>query len=464
MTTPMPAVGAPVTEVCRVTVDGPTGRADLVIPVNMAIATLLPVLLRQAGLPDERNSVWNLQRLGEEPLDPAGTPRTLGWRHGELLLLREAEDTLPPLHFDDLADGVAHVVSGQSGRWRPESTRWLSLVSACLALLALAVGLVAAGSGAGTGAASGAVALLLGFGCVAAARLPVSKDIALIAGTGSLAFGVLAGLLSRSGTERGDLTDVTALMLAVGWVAVLATALLTQRTMPFAVPGTALLTALCVAVVCGLREATDWHGGQAVALVAFALFAFGYTAPRFALRLARLRLPHLPHDAEELQQDIEPQPEDLVRSRVLLAGALLDSLAVSSAVVCLAAWWFLTHLGGWIGWVLPLVFGTALLLRARHLTGVAQRVSGAVAGGIGLTAVLLVRFAPQGPGARLVVLAILLITAALLLVASVALPAGRLLPIWGRLGEIGEILTAVALLPLLLKALNAYAYFRSMAG
>lgn len=54
--------------------------------------------------------------------------------------------------------------------------------------------------------------------------------------------------------------------------------------------------------------------------------------------------------------------------------------------------------------------------------------------------------------------------AALLLTGAWRLPGARLRPIWGRLGEILEGLTALALVPLLLQVLDAYAYFRSMAG
>jgi len=198
--------------------------------------------------------------------------------------------------------------------------------------------------------------------------------------------------------------------------------------------------------------------------VAAVLFVFGHLGPRTALRLARLRVPHLPHDAEELQQDIDPQPEERIRSRVALASALLDALALTSAVVYLAAWWLLLREGGWIGWALPLLFAGAVLLRARDLTGVTQRLATAVSGATGLALVLLVAAAPRGAGWRIAVLVVLLAAACLLALAAERLPTGRLLPIWGHLGDIGEWVTTIAILPLLLQAVHVYAYFRSLAG
>jgi hypothetical protein len=36
--------------------------------------------------------------------------------------------------------------------------------------------------------------------------------------------------------------------------------------------------------------------------------------------------------------------------------------------------------------------------------------------------------------------------------------------VWGHLGDLLEIVTAIAVLPLLLQVLHAYAYFRGLAG
>ena len=482
------------TEVCRLTVVGPGGSADLAVPVATPVSALLPVLLRRLGVPApaavpaptqggaaapaaapapvpavEPGTAWVLQRLGEDPLDPDGTVESHRLRHGETLHLRPADDPLPALHFDDLADGVAHVVSARPGRWEPGTTRRLALTLAVLALLALAVGLLGGGPGAATALGAGTTAVLLGA-TAAAAALSRERDsagtrsVATVAGLGALAFGGLAGLTFRQGQHGGYAPGLPGVLTAAACVTVLAAALLALRALPALLPGTALLTAVSAAIGGGLMQAADWHGAQAVGIVAGGLFVLGHFGPRLALRAARLRVPALPHNAEELQQDLDPEPQERVEQRVDFANACLDVLSLGSGLVYAVGFWYLTHDHGWIGWVLPLVLAAAVLLRARGLGRTLQRVPTVLSGAVGLAVLLLVRAVPGGSGHRLALLAVLLVAAAVLLLAALRLPTARLLPIWGHVGDLLETATAVALLPLLLETLHAYGYFRSLAG
>lgn len=59
---------------------------------------------------------------------------------------------------------------------------------------------------------------------------------------------------------------------------------------------------------------------------------------------------------------------------------------------------------------------------------------------------------------------LLLLAALLLLVGAWRLPTSRLRPLWGHIGDILELLSAIALLPLLLQLLHVYAFFRALAG
>ena len=465
MSTSAPAVALPGTEVCRLTVVGPTGRADLAVPVSTPLSGLMPVLLRHVGQqPGERGTPWVLQRLGEEPLDPDGTPETHGLRYGDVLYLRPADAALPALHFDDIADGVAHVISSRPGRWRPESTRLLALTLSGLTLVALAVALLGAGPGALTAASAGVIAVVLGAGCALVGRTGGDTAAIAVTGLGSLAYGGLAGLTFRAGPHGGYAPGLPGVLVAAGCVAALACALLALHPLPTTVAGTALLTAVAAAIGAGLMHAADWHGAQAVAVVAVALFVLGHFGPRLALRAARLRVPLLPHNAEELQQDIDPEPLERVERRVTAADAYLNTLSLGSGLVYAAGFWYLAHEHGWIGWVLPLVFCGAVLLRSRGLTGTLQRLPMVLAGAFGLAVLLLVRVAPAGAGDRAVVLAVLLASAALLVLAALRLPTSRLLPVWGHGGDMLEMISTIALLPLLLQALHVYASMRSLAG
>ncbi|WP_427924619.1 type VII secretion integral membrane protein EccD [Streptomyces sp. cg40] len=465
MTTAVP-LPARIAEVCRLTVEAPDGRADLAVPVTTPVSALLPLLLRHTATgPDTRGTPWTLQRLGEDPLDPEATPESAGLRDGDVLHLRPADAALPALHFDDVSDGVAHTVGAGPGRWRPELTRNLGLALSCLALAALAAALLGAGPGPLTAVTAGAIALVLAAGCASAARMHADPGAVLVAGVGAFGFAALAGTTLREGPSGGFAPGTTGVLVAAGCVVALAGGLLALGALPLVVPGTVLLTALAAALGAGLAETAGLHGVQAASVVAVGLFVLGHLAPRLALRTARLRVPQLPHDAEELQLDIEPEPGERVAGRVSVATACLDTIGIASALVWAVALWLLADReAGWAGWLLPLCLSLAVLLRARGTNGTLQRVPAVLAGAYGLGLVLIVRVAPTGPAGRAAVLAALLAAALLLLVGAWRLPRARLLPVWGHLGDLLEIVTAVALLPLLLQVLHAYAYFRGLAG
>lgn len=465
MTTATPLTGM-ATEVCRVTVETPDGRTDLSVPVTTPVSTLLPVLLRQ--LPTSSAAIgtpWVLQRFGEDPLRPDATPESAGLRHGDVLLLRPADAPLPALHFDDLADGVAHVVGDGSGRWRPELTRRITLGLAGLALGGLAAAVLAAGPSHQTAAMAGAVAVMLAAACATLARLQADRTSVLGAGLGAFAFAGGTGYIWYANPFGGPAVGLIGTLLGCSFVIALAAVLFALRALPLVVPGTALVLAVAVAGTVGLREGFALSGAQSTAVIAVILFILGHLAPRLALRTARLRVPQLPHNAEELQEDIEPETSTQVSPRVPVATACLDIISVSSALYWVVALWLLTaHEQGWAGWLLPLALSLAVLLRARGTSGTLQRTPAVLTGSHGLVLVLVLRTAQDGVGGRGVALVVLLVATVLLLVGAWRLPRTRLLPVWGHLGDLLEFITAIALLPLLLQVLDAYAYFRELAG
>ncbi|MCF3962430.1 type VII secretion integral membrane protein EccD [Streptomyces fuscigenes] len=481
MTTSPPAVSVSTTDVCRITVEGPNGRADLALPVATPLAALLPTLLRHvATSPERANAPWVLQRLGEEPLDLDGSPDSLGLRHGDVLYLRPADEPLPGLQFDDISDGVAHAVGSRSDLWRPELTRGLGLAVAGLVLAALGVTAFQAGPGILATAACAVTAVVLTALSAVLSRAGADRITAGAAGLGGLLSAAVAGFapfaaakVPANGLPPGRHGHAAlghfalgseGLLIAAGAVAVLAGLLLALRVVPFTLPGTALVCAVAAAVGVGVARIGDLSAVRAAGIVAVAMFVLGHFGPRLTLRAARLRVPQLPRTAEELQQGIEPEPEETVTRRVLAASSYLNTLSISSALVYAVAFAVLVHESGWIGWLLPLVFSAAVLLRARGLGGAFQRVPMTLVGAFGLAVVAITRLAPLGTTERAAVLGVLLAAVGLLLVAAWRLPTGRLLPVWGHLGDIAETLTAVALLPLLLQALHVYAFFRQLAS
>ncbi|MFJ9351301.1 type VII secretion integral membrane protein EccD [Streptomyces sp. NPDC101237] len=454
------------TEVCRVTVETPDGRTDLSVPVTTPVSALLPALLRQLPTTAAADGdPWVLQRLGEEPLAPDATPETAGLRHGDVLHLRPADAPLPAVHFDDLADGVARTVGGGPGRWRPAFTRGLALGLVCLALAGVAAVLLGAGPSHRTTAAAAAVAVVLTVACSALSRLGADRGSVLVAGLGAFAFAAGTGLIVRADPDGGHATRLIGTLLGCGFVIALAALLFALGALPLVVPGTVLLTAVATAGTAGLTEMLGLRGSQSAAVTAVALFVLGHLAPRLALRTARLRVPRLPHDADELQEDIEPETGTEVSLRVSVATACLDVIGIGSALFWLVALWQVTvHEHGWAGWLLPAALGLAVLLRARGTNGTLQRMPAVLVGSYALALVLVVRAGHAGAGGRTAALVVLLVAAVLLLVGAWRLPQARLLPVWGHLGDLLEIITAITLLPLLLQVLDAYAYFRGLAG
>ena len=104
-------------DLCRITVVGPSRRVDIALPGYVSFADLFPAVARYAGLdgPDVvgEKGGWVLQRLGQEPFSPAMTPLQAGLRDGEMIYLRPHRAQLPRLAFDDVADVIA------TGRERP---------------------------------------------------------------------------------------------------------------------------------------------------------------------------------------------------------------------------------------------------------------------------------------------------------------------------------------------------------
>jgi hypothetical protein len=113
---------------------------------------------------------------------------------------------------------------------------------------------------------------------------------------------------------------------------------------------------------------------------------------------------------------------------------------------------------------LSLVVALLLVLRSRHPNGVLQRWAVlAPAGSVVLMVVASVGLAQSNDTLFAVVVALALV-AGLLLLGGERLPGRRFRPYWGRAVEIFELITAIAILPVLLQVLHVYTFMRNLAG
>ncbi|MEV7320199.1 type VII secretion integral membrane protein EccD [Streptomyces sp. NPDC093970] len=452
-------------EACRLTVVGTRGRSDLALPVSATVGALLPVLVSHVVAPDDTDGPWVLQRLGGEPFDPDGTPESLGLRDGETLYLRSASEALPALHFDDLADGVAITISARPDRWRPAATHRLFLGLACLALAFLAAAVVTAG-GRQVALYSGAAALVLLARGTVDARAPGSADglTPILTGLAACVFAGVAGLSALHGAAGIVSPDRYDVMWGAACAGVAGSAVLVGGHGPQALFGTVLLTSLAAECGAVLTVQMNWDAARASSVVVSFMFPLLLAGPGLSLRLASLRVPLLPRTAEELQRDIDPDPEGRVRARVLAADAYLTVIAFATSLVSAVSFALLVRAGSWAETSLAAVFGVALLLRARVAGGIWQRTPLTFSGALGVGLVALYGPASDGQGAHAALAVALLGAVLLLLTAARRLPSTRLLPVWGHLAEVLDVCTALALLPLLLQVLGMYGYLRGLGG
>lgn len=455
-------------ELCRITVYGPRGRADLAVPTSVPVSSLLPILLRHTGGPGAPDEPWVLQRLGEAPFDPVGTAESLDWREGEEFHLRRREDPLPELDFDDIAEGMATAVSRQPGRWRPEFNRWLFLGFAIFSLTVLArlllyldVTAIAAG---GCGLAS--VGLLIS--AISSGTVSEDRALLLLLGLGACGFAFLGGATSVAGVSgllalQASPVLVGCVTFAVAGGVVLAGRAAWAPAMPFVPFATVTATGAGGAIAVWLHLGVGFSQAQAAGTTSAVLIVLLVFAPRIGIRFARIRGPQLPRTADELQYDIEPAPAERMVRQTAYADGYLTVACLAAAVVFTCAFPFLVA-GGLLAACLAGLSAVAVLMRSRSLLGAWQRVPLAAAGSVGL-AVLVLLFAGSWSQAWQAAAGVgLVLVFFLLVMAMLRPPPRRLLPVWGHLANYAETVSAIALVPLLLQLFGVYAWFAGLVG
>ncbi|GGT16627.1 hypothetical protein GCM10010240_57170 [Streptomyces griseoviridis] len=456
---------------CRVTIRAPEKTIDLAVPSDIPLADLLPVVVGHAGGQLEEAGLehggWVLQRIGGEPLDPEGTPDSLDLRDGEVLLLRPEAEALPPVRFDSLVDAVSGTVRDLPHAWSPAVSRWTLRLMTTVTLLGCLAVLALPGDTTSRAALTAGAALLAMAGAGAAARVLDDPPGGVLLGLVSCAFLGLAGVLAVGDPWSAPHSHVrTGAQLLAGSVAAGAgTALALTVVSVFAV-AFAAAAVVCVAGVVGgvLMVTVEVPFSSAAGGVAVAAVVFGAFVPRLSFSLAGLRLPPLPTTADQLQEGIEPHAGQDVAARAAATDHWMSALYLGVGAVCAGC------LAGLARHPEPPELATCallallLFLHGRSLGTAWQRLALAVPALLGpllAAAGLAARW--DGTG-RLVVAAALLLSAAALAVISWTAPGRRLLPHWGRAGDLLQSVTAFALLPVVLWTFGVYQILRSANG
>ncbi|MFG2599511.1 type VII secretion integral membrane protein EccD [Streptomyces sp. NPDC048462] len=461
-----------VAELCRLTVRAPARSIDLAVPADVPVSDLLPAVLGYAGDDLEEAGIdhggWVLQRLGGEPLDEERTLDSYGLRDGDTLYLRPRTDALPEVHLDDLVDGISTTMRDHPYGWNPKVSRWVLLGIAVAVLVGGMVVIAWPGGSAPTRAVfATAAGLLLLAGAGAASRAVGDAGAGAALGFMVAPYLALAGWLLPGGELSGPHAYETlgARLLAAGAAAaggaVLALAVVAAFAALFL--GVAVISAFAalVAVLLIVTDLAPVHAAGIVAVLAVILGAF---VPTLAFRMSGMRMPPLPTNAQQLQEGIEPHATSVVSARAVLADGWMTALYGAVGVVGLGCVVVLGREDELAEIIMTVALSLLLILHARGLGNIWQRMSLVVPGVSGLILLVLVAAPAASPANRLVTAAGLLAVTAAVAIAAWTVPGRRLVPYWGRAGELLHSALAISMLPLALWVLGVYSTLRSING
>ena len=185
--------------------------------------------------------------------------------------------------------------------------------------------------------------------------------------------------------------------------------------------------------------------------------------PAFAMlaaRLGKLPFPVLPQRAEEMLEDRrEPAWADVfaavARTGEVLTGLLWGATAV--AAVCVVA---LLLDGSSASIALSVTVTAALLLRARLYPMDRQRIPLAAGGMLCLVGTLVVGSVAMSAQTHLAALAGVLVVGAVVLAAALVYSTRPPTPVLGRLGDIADVLSIAALIPVACSVTGFYSFIQ----
>ncbi|GAA2348841.1 type VII secretion integral membrane protein EccD [Streptomyces kunmingensis] len=461
-----------VADLCRLTVRAPAKSIDLAVPADVPVADLLPAVLGYAGDNLEEAGIdhggWVLQRLGGAPLDEERTLDSYGLRDGDTLYLRPRAEALPEVHLDDLVDGISTTMRDHPYGWTPTVSRWV-LLGVAVAVLVGGMVVIAwpGGSGLPRAAFATATGLLLLAGAGAASRAVGDAGAGAALGFMVAPYLALAGWLLPGGELSGPHAYETlgarllAASAAAAGGAVLALAIVAAFAALFLGVAVISVFGALAAVLLITTDLAPVHAAGIIAVLAVVLGAF---VPSLAFRMSGMRMPPLPTNAQQLQEGIEPHATSVVSARAILADGWMTSLYGAVGIVAAGCIAVLGRERELAEIITTVALSLLLILHARGLGNIWQRMSLVVPGVAGLLLLVLVAAPAASPGYRLVTAAGLLAATAAVAIAAWTVPGRRLVPYWGRAGELLHSALAISMLPLALWVLGVYSALRSING
>lgn len=453
----------------RVTVVAPRTRIDVALPADVSIADLLPMLLDMAkeATPDggARHGGWCLARLGESPLDPSRTLASLGVVDGDLLQLRRRSDNPPPPLYDDVVDAIAEATPGSYRPWTKETAHRIGHIAGALALLAAAVAVLLAGP---VGGGIGSIAPAIAAGVTAIIAIAAGATIAhayenettgvLIAAAGGLPMAFVCGLYVVPGVPgRANLLLACVLVLIFASASIMVVGAGVTAFVSAATASGLGAVAFLIATLAPVPGPGIAAGAAAVALAALSIL------PRVTMQLAKLPLPSVPRDADDLREDTGFPDFRVIERRTGLAHEYMTGMIVGCGLTAAVSAVIAASGPGIWGVLEGAAVTLVLLLRGRTYANGAQAVA-LLATGILTGAGLLIGWLVQATSLdRLIfVFGALIVIASGTLIVAIVFPEQRFSPVLRRSVDIFEAVMIVSVLPLALAVMNLYGVVKNL--
>jgi len=468
----------------RVTLNTTQRRVDVALPGSVALAELLPELLRHAGIgladDGEQHGGWVVRRPDGSGLDEGKALNQLGVRDGEVLHLVPAREQWPELEYDDVVEAIAAGARKRGATWSGGATRVSTLAGGALLLLAGVISLLRGGPGWAPGAyMSLTVAVLLLVGGVLASRA-YGDGIAGSALAGfALPYAFAGGALLLGDAEvlGGVIPSIQWLaspQLLVGCVAMLLFAALGAAGVGH---GTRIFTAGGVVGLFGaLGALLESFGADGAAAILLAILVCGIgLLPVLAIRFGKVPVPSVAltrgteHEtftstASRSRSTADMPDKTRVFAAVSRSEELLTGMLLGYTVLVTFAALVLAIDGGIPGRVLVAVAATALLLRSRLFVTVRQRTPLIAAGLLGHV-FLLGGLAFSGDDKTRAFFAIGAVVLALIVVlAGQTFSRTAPSPYVGRFADIFDMIVVVSVVPVAAWVLGVYGTISSLVA
>lgn len=439
----------------RVTIASGSRRVDLVLPGSIPVAELVPELARSVGLLDASTVYGGYRLVTQEGRVLANdTGLTMqGIEDGGLLTVTAGVHDKAPRVYDDVVEAMADVVENELQPWEPAAGRRTALGAGSILLGLGALALLLKGESLLGGVAAAVIAVLLVVGGIVLARAQGEPEAGVVVSLIAALYAGVAGLLLAPGDlpawhwplGEGFFADPLLFaglgILAAGLVAVVGLQVGRALVIPAIVVGAVLVASSVLVRVASLEPSVVFTVLMTLVVLAGSIFpwlALGVTGTKVDQLYS---LHDITADPEEIDPD-EVAEDARVGHEILLAvSATVGTLLVVLAPFAVGR--------GVFGTVLAAVCCLAVMFRTRQYRTGSEVLAGLTSGILGLVSVAVSMLLLHDGWRSGAALGLAGVGAALLALTLVpASPSVRR----GRMGDVVEMVTLLALLPLMVLA------------